>query len=660
MMRLLRGPILLIAASIIALLIALAFGGGADAPLLLDPGAATRYGLPISKMFVNLASAMTIGALVLACLALPSTSAAFAKALDVSSISAAVWTVAAGATGFFSFVSAYNQPVTFDATFGNIFGMFLTASELGQAWLATVLVAAMLTVACFAVRNVTVIALLTAVAVAGLVPMSLQGHQGGTADHDSATMAVFLHVLFAGIWLGGLVTVVIVHRTLDRSAFVVVLRRYSTIALISFLVVAASGYLSAQTRVDGWQNLASPYGVLVIVKVIALLAMGGLGAIWRRTAIARAGASGRWFWGLVVSEIIFMGIASGVAAALARTATPVPEFVPSIPTPADILTGRPLPPPPSVTNYFTLWNFDLLWILVCAFAIFFYLAGVMRLKRRGDRWPWYRTALWIAGIGLLFYITNGGINLYQKYLFSSHMLGHMALGMVVPILLVPAAPITLALRTITKRTDGSRGPREWIMLVVHSKLFEILGNPLVAAGLFVGSLWAFYYSPLFDWATSNHIGHQWMIVHFLLTGYLFVQSLIGVDPSPNRAPYPIRLLTLLATMAFHAFFGLALLSGTALLLPDWYGAMGWPAIDALADQQAAGGIAWSVGEIPTVALAIIVVFLWSRSDGRESKRYDRQADRDGDAELEEYNRMLSARAAAAILTSPKLPGRRDE
>lgn len=64
MMRLLRGPILLIAASIIALLIALAFGGGADAPLLLDPGAATRYGLPISKMLVNLASAMTIGALV--------------------------------------------------------------------------------------------------------------------------------------------------------------------------------------------------------------------------------------------------------------------------------------------------------------------------------------------------------------------------------------------------------------------------------------------------------------------------------------------------------------------------------------------------------------------------------------------------------------------
>ena len=128
-----------------------------------------------------------------------------------------------------------------------------------------------------------------------------------------------------------------------------------------------------------------------------------------------------------------------------------------------------------------------------------------------------------------------------------------------------------------------------------------------------------------------------------LTGYLFVQSLIGIDPSPARPPYPVRLLILLATMAFHAFFGLALLSGTGLLLADWYGAMG-NGIDALKDQQAGGGIAWSVGEIPTLALAIAVAFMWSRSDERESKRYDRKADRDGDAELEAYNAMLAERA----------------
>jgi len=154
----------------------------------------------------------------------------------------------------------------------------------------------------------------------------------------------------------------------------------------------------------------------------------------------------------------------------------------------------------------------------------------------------------------------------------------------------------------------------------------------------------FYYSGVFGWATIDHVGHEWMVIHFLGAGYLFVSALIGVDPAPYRAPYPMRLIVLLATMAFHAFFGLALLSGTGLLLADWYGTMGW-GTSALADQQTGGGIAWSVGEIPTVILAIAVAIMWSRSDERESKRRDRQADRDGDAELEAYNEMLLKRSS---------------
>jgi putative copper resistance protein D len=240
----------------------------------------------------------------------------------------------------------------------------------------------------------------------------------------------------------------------------------------------------------------------------------------------------------------------------------------------------------------------------------------------------------------LFYITNGGVNVYQKYLFSTHMLMHMVLTMMVPVLLVPGAPVTLAARAIRKRKDGSRGPREWILLAVHSKPAGILANPFVAAGLFAGSLWLFYYSPIFSWATTDHIGHEWMVVHFLITGYLFVQSLIGIDPVPWRLPYPFRLVLLLGTMAFHAFFGVAIMTGTGLFLADWYGAMGW-GTSALADQQAGGGIAWSIGELPTIALAIAVAIQWSRSDEKETRRRDRNADRTGEAELIEYNARLA-------------------
>lgn len=671
------GPaLLLVAAALVALLAALAFGRGAAAPLLNDPGPVVRYGLPIAKLAVNLGAAGMIGALVLSLFALsPRSTAEAAKAakasktakpsktaepetpeqrteysvaLDVAAAGAAFFAAAAAVTGFFTFLNVTQTPLSLDRDFGTKLSYFIGSIPVGQAWLTTTLLAAVVTVLCFAVRNQTALVFVTAIALLTLLPMAQQGHAAGSAGHDAAVTALGLHLVFAAIWLGGLVTVVVLRPLLDGPRLLPVIQRYSSLALVSFVVVAASGYLSAELRLASFGNLLTGYGILVIVKVAALIALGLFGLVQRRFLIERmrsaGGAGGRSFWWLVGAEVAFMGIASGVAAALARTATPVDQVAASQltdPTPAQLLTGEPLPPVASAVNFVTLWNVDLIWLLVTGFGIAFYVAGVLRLRRRGDSWPLHRTVLWIAGMLLLAYITNGGVNVYEKYLFSAHMLSHMVLTMAVPLLLVPAAPVTLIARAVIRRTDGSRGPREWVLLAVHSRFGTIVSHPIVAAVLFVGSLWAFYYSPLFRWATTDHIGHEWMIVHFLITGYLFVSVLIGVDPSSHQVPYPMRLLLLLGTMAFHAFFGLALMTGEGLLLADWYGAMGWGS-DALADQRAAGGIAWSIGEIPTLALAIVVAMMWSRSDARETKRRDRQADRTGEAELHEYNERLAA------------------
>jgi cytochrome c oxidase assembly factor CtaG/putative copper export protein len=648
----LSGPAALVLAGFVALLISLAIGGGADAPTIgADPGELVRFGLPAAKLLVNLATAVTLGALVLACFALSDSERAYPRALDVAAGAAAVWTVASLAASLLTFLSLGVQ-LSFDERFGEGFSAFLTTVELGQAWLGTTLLAAAVTVVCFAVRNQTILAFVAAAVILGQLPLAQQGHAGGTADHGAAVTSLWLHVVGAGVWLGGLAVIGLLLPQLGGGRLGKVLPRYSTLAIVGFTVVAASGYIRAEIAVGALERLASPYGLLVIAKVAILVVLGVFGAVYRRRLIGRIQASDasarRTFAVLAVAELAFMGIASGVAAALGRTDPPDPE-IPAAEMqaagPAQLLTGRELPAEPDFWSYVTQWNFDLLWSLACAFGLFFYLAGVVRLQRRGDSWSKLRTASWIGGVALLFYITNGGLNLYQSYLFSAHMLAHMALGMMVPLLLVPGAPITLALRAIRKRDDGSRGGREWLLAAVHSRYAAVLANPIVAAVLFTGSLWLFYYSPLFSWATTDHIGHHWMVIHFLATGFLFVQVLIGTDPLPYRAPYPLRLVLLLATMAFHAFFGLALMTGSGLLLSDWYGAMGreWGA-PPLEDQQNGGGIAWSVGEIPTVILAIIVALQWARSDDREAKRMDRAADRDGDADLEAYNAMLAARA----------------
>ncbi|WP_285037505.1 cytochrome c oxidase assembly protein [Plantibacter sp. ME-Dv--P-095] len=653
----LAGPALLLLVAVATLLAGLAFGGGADAQLLGDPGAVVRWGLPVAQLLVNLSAAVTIGALLMSCWALSPDRREYGAALDVAAAGAAVFTVAAGVTGFFTFLNVTQVPLTFDDAFGAKLSLFFTSIESGQAWLQTTLIAAAVTVLCFAVRNHTVVVFVFGLSLVSLLPMAQQGHSAEASGHNAAVTALGLHLVFAAIWLGGLLTLVFIRKTLEDGRLAPVLLRYSTVALVSFVVVAVSGYVSAELRIGSLDRLGTPYGILVLVKVFALLALGLFGALQRRVLIGRIERSAAerattattrtgTFWWLVALELGFMGIASGAAAALAKTAPPVDQAIPSTPTPAVLLTGEELPPELTFARYFTEWNIDLLWLLACAFGIFFYIAGVVRLHRRGDSWPVLRTVSWVLGLLVLFYLTCGGINVYQPYLFSVHMLGHMGLTMLVPVLLVPGAPVTLLARAVRKRQDDSRGGREWVLLAVHSKFAGVISNPIVTAVLFAGSLWVFYYTPLFRWSMEDHIGHEWMVVHFLITGYLFVQSLIGIDPVPYRLPYPMRLLLLFATMAFHAFFGLAIISSTGLFLADWFGAMGrtWGQVPLL-DQQTGGGIAWSVGEIPTLALAVAVAISWSKSDAKDQKRLDRNADRTNDAELNEYNERLARMAA---------------
>jgi putative copper resistance protein D len=122
--------------------------------------------------------------------------------------------------------------------------------------------------------------------------------------------------------------------------------------------------------------------------------------------------------------------------------------------------------------------------------------------------------------------------------------------------------------------------------------------------------------------------------------------LIGIDPGPSRFSYPLRLVQLFAAMTVHAFFGLAIMSGSGLLLADWFGAMGRTWGEApLVDQQAGGAIAWSVGEIPSVVLAVVIAMQWSRNEGRIAKRLDRKAENDDDADLKAYNDMLGGLAS---------------
>ncbi|MTE24487.1 cytochrome c oxidase assembly protein [Microbacterium sp. ZXX196] len=637
------GPVLLLVAAGAALVASLIATGGAAPLALQDPGAVVRWSLPVAKMTVNIAGSVMVGSLVVALFALKPDERAFGVALDTSSIGAAAFTIASGATTFLNYMSGFNPQLSLGSEFGAQLGTYLTTTEIGQAWLIQTVAGGIVTVLAFAVRGWTTTLVTAALAVASLVPMATQGHSGDLADHNLVVTALTLHVIGAAVWLGGLVALVAIRPALSPERMRAVLARYSSVALVAFIVVAISGYLRSLASIaDLSQLVTTAYGLVLAVKIAALVAMGALGAWYRRRLIARSAEKNATFWAVIALELVFMGVASGAATALARSAPPVSEIPPALQTPAEILTDAPLPPELTAAEWFTQWEIDPLWLLVGIFGIAFYALGVWRLKRRGDTWPAFRTVFWMLGMAQLLWVTNGPLNAYGHYLFSMHMLLHMLLSMDIPLMLVAAAPVTLASRAIVKREDGTRGGREWILWLVHNPVAKVLTNPFVAAGLFIGSLWAFYFSGLFRWSLYDHLGHEWMVAHFLITGYLFAMTLVGIDPVPWRLPYAGRLVLLIVVMAMHAFFGIAIMSQSGLMVAEWYGSMGraWGPTP-MDDQYTGGGIAWSIGEIPTVITAITVAIQWSRSDERQQKRRDRHADRTGDAELAEYNARLA-------------------
>ncbi|KQQ52116.1 cytochrome c oxidase assembly protein [Plantibacter sp. Leaf314] len=633
----------------VTLLALVGTGAFSTGTLLSDPGVVVTRGLPIARVVHDAAAAVTIGLLTAATFLLPGqrivpgiVSFSQAKAVRWAAWSSAVWLAAGIAVLVFTAANSIGVPVS-SPTFANTFLFYATQLELGQTLLGSL--GCVLLVGCIVVlaRRLAWVAAANAIAVFALLPLSLSGHAAGSDEHGNAVNSLAVHLIGVTAWAGGLVAVILLRRAVGNEIGVVV-ARYSVLAGWAFGAVAFSGVVNASLRLAGPSDLLTPYGLLIVAKTVALVLLGCAGVWHRRRLIPRLlrpGGDPRAFIRLAVGEVVVMAVTMGVSVALSRSQPPVSQE----PVADDVrrrLLGFEYPPPVTPLRMFTEWHVDWMWAGIAAVGAGWYLWAFLRLRRRGDAWPVTRLVAWLLGCVALLYATSGGLAAYGQIHFSTHMLQHMALMMIVPPLLVLGGPVLLALRTLPARTDGGRGLREWILAVVHSRYLSLLSKPAVAGVLFAGSLVVFYYTGWFEWAMIAHQGHVLMTVHFLATGYLFFWVLIGVDPGPNRPAFPFRLILLLATLAFHAFFGLAIMSSSTVLAADWWTALGYTDTAALlADQGVGGGIAWSVGEVPAVLVALIVVSQWVQSDERAAKRYDRRAERDGDAELGDYNARLA-------------------
>jgi putative copper resistance protein D len=638
----------LVALAVVATAVGLVVADGAYAPALPglpDPGPVVGWGTPIVRVLTDLAAVATVGWLLAATFLDPSGKDGVVSPTgrtDVrrAAVAAAVWAVLATLQLFLELANVLGLTLAESlspdvvSTYAN--EIPTTRALLVMAVLALVVcIGAIVTVTTGAAASWLLVAL-----VAAALP-ALAGHSSGLGDHALATTAGVAHVVAALAWTGGLVALG-VHAARRDLPLTRPLERFSTIALVSIVMLAASGAANAYTRLDSADQLfTTGYGQVVVAKVLLILGLGVIGWFIRSRVIGSTSSRWQAFGRIAGIELLLMALAIGLGAALASS--PPPRIDVPLATYGESLLGFAYPPPPTFSSVGFGFYLDPLFLTASLIAGALYIAGAVRLHRRGDRWPVLRTVSWIVGLVIVIWCTNAGISRYAQVSAGLHMVQHMTLTMLAPIFLVMGAPATLALRALKPARGNERGPREWLVWFLHSWITRLLTNPFYVFFIYVLGLYGLYFTPAFGWLMGSHVGHVLMQTHFILSGYLFYWILIGIDPRPKPLPYWARLVFLLLALSVHGFFAVALMLGTSPLAVEWYGLVQPPWIsDPLRDTLDAGQVAWGLSEIPTLIVLIVIAVQWARSDDREAVRKDRQADRDDDAELRAYNERLAA------------------
>ena len=244
---------------------------------------------------------------------------------------------------------------------------------------------------------------------------------------------------------------------------------------------------------------------------------------------------------------------------------------------------------------------DLLTVLgplAAVLAVVGYVVFAGRARRVRRTWPVARTVSWIACCVLATSAVSGPLAEAGTTSRTAHMAGRVLLGMLAPLLLVLAAPVTLALRALP--VEAARR----LSRVLRSRPLRVLNEPSVAAVLNVGGLWLLYETPLLDLAHRHPLVDVAVHLHVLLAGYLLTAVLVGRDPLPHRRGTAHLLAVLVLALAAHDVLAKRLYAAAA------------SAADPL-DEQRGALLMYYRGDAVDLALAVLVCARWYRSGQRQ-------------------------------------------
>ncbi|ANQ63144.1 cytochrome c oxidase assembly protein [Staphylococcus equorum] len=231
-------------------------------------------------------------------------------------------------------------------------------------------------------------------------------------------------------------------------------------------------------------------------------------------------------------------------------------------------------------------------LLITTFLL--YLIAAIITSRKYKPWPIYCYFFWGLGLFCVALSLVGPLAAFAHTNFVGHMFGHLLLGMLAPLLLVLATPMTLLLRSLNVKNARR------ITGVLKSRPIQFISNPVTASILNIGGLYVLYTTDLYLLMHQSLFFYILIHLHVFLAGYLFTISIIYIDITPHRYSYLYRAIVLVLALAGHK-----VLSKHIYAAPP----NGVPRIEAEI------GSMWMYygGDVVDLALIIILCYQWYKA-----------------------------------------------
>jgi putative membrane protein len=280
-----------------------------------------------------------------------------------------------------------------------------------------------------------------------------------------------------------------------------------------------------------------------------------------------------------------------------------------------------LPPDPVGATWLASWTLDPVILIFVVLAGGAYLAGLLRLRRRGEAWPVRRVVAFGGGLVVAVVATMSALGGYAHALFTVYTVQILLLLTIAPLLLAIGRPLGLARAALPER-GAARLER-----VLGSRPARLVTSPILSPLLLAALPFALWFTPWYQDSLTGYGQYELLHLVLLLVGYVVQVPLWETGGAGHGFPYPLLLLFAFIELLVDAVPGIVMRLDTHLLAPAYYLALHRPwGPSPLGDQHLGADVLWCVAE--AVDLPFLIVFLvgWWRADQLEAARADRAAD----------------------------------